>query len=108
MFSDNANPLLVEVAGQLTAGRALGLGSGEGGDAVWLARRGWRVTAVDVSPTALARTASKAGPVELLTWVPYGHFYGRVGPLAQLSRPARSSRRQLAKARSATSLMVHN
>jgi len=60
VFSGNANPLLVAVAGQLPAGRALDLGSGEGGDAVWLARRGWRVTAVDVSPTALARTASNA------------------------------------------------
>ncbi|UGQ12783.1 class I SAM-dependent methyltransferase [Yinghuangia sp. ASG 101] len=51
------NPRLVETAEALTPGRALDLGCGEGGDAVWLARRGWRVTAVDLSANALARTA---------------------------------------------------
>ena len=35
------------------------LGSGEGSDALWLARRGWRVTAVDVSATALARVVAR-------------------------------------------------
>ena len=56
--------VLREVAGPLEPGSALDLGCGEGGDAVWLATRGWRVTAVDVSETALKRTkehAAKAG-----------------------------------------------
>lgn len=57
-WSGAANPLLVEVVDGLTPGRALDLGCGEGGDAVWLARRGWRVTAVDISANALARTAA--------------------------------------------------
>jgi len=39
---------------------ALDLGAGHGGDAVWLATRGWSVTAVDVSATALARTDALA------------------------------------------------
>ena len=54
------NPLLAETAGRLTPGRALDLGCGEGGDAVWLAAQGWRVTAVDIAAGALARTAHHA------------------------------------------------
>ncbi|MYV96893.1 class I SAM-dependent methyltransferase [Streptomyces sp. SID3343] len=54
------NPLLAETADRLTPGRALDLGCGEGGDAVWLAVWGWQVTAVDIAPTALERTARHA------------------------------------------------
>lgn len=54
-------------------GRALDLGSGEGGDAVWLAEQGWTVTAVDISPTAVARgrDAARARGLEdqQITWV---------------------------------------
>ncbi|MBM2620300.1 class I SAM-dependent methyltransferase [Actinoplanes sp. LDG1-06] len=52
-WGGRANPLLVETAGGLTPGAALDLGCGGGGDALWLARQGWQVTAVDVSPTAV-------------------------------------------------------
>ncbi|RMB61754.1 class I SAM-dependent methyltransferase [Tessaracoccus antarcticus] len=38
-----------------TPGRALDLGSGIGGDALWLARRGWKITALDASRTAISR-----------------------------------------------------
>jgi SAM-dependent methyltransferase len=38
----------------------LDLGCGEGSDAVWLAERGWHVTAVDISQTALDRAAVDA------------------------------------------------
>jgi SAM-dependent methyltransferase len=48
--------LVVEVAG-LTPGRVLDVGCGEGADAVWLARSGWDVTAVEVSGVALTRAA---------------------------------------------------
>ncbi|MCS6853398.1 MAG: class I SAM-dependent methyltransferase [Elioraea sp.] len=41
-------------------GRALSLGEGEGRNAVWLARRGLSVTAVDFAPTALARAGALA------------------------------------------------
>ncbi|MDQ0754424.1 bifunctional 2-polyprenyl-6-hydroxyphenol methylase/3-demethylubiquinol 3-O-methyltransferase UbiG [Arthrobacter sp. B3I4] len=53
--------LVVEVAG-LMPGSALDVGAGEGADAVWLARRGWRVTAVDISSVALARAAAAVAP----------------------------------------------
>ncbi len=60
VFSGHTNPVLVEVAGLLRPGAALDLGCGEGGDAIWLARHGWRVTAVDVAATALERAAEHA------------------------------------------------
>ena len=60
VWSGRPNPQLVaEVAG-LAPGRALDVGSGEGADAVWLAERGWQVTAVDISTTALDRAAAHA------------------------------------------------
>ena len=60
VWSGRPNPVLVDVAGQERPGTALDLGCGEGGDAIWLARQGWRVTAVDVSATALDRAATDA------------------------------------------------
>ena len=60
VWSGRANATLVDVVQDLPPGTALDLGCGEGGDAVWLALRGWQVTAVDVSRTALQRTAEHA------------------------------------------------
>ncbi|OKK02991.1 class I SAM-dependent methyltransferase [Streptomyces sp. CB02400] len=54
------NPVLAETAVTLAPGAALDLGCGTGGDTLWLARRGWRVTAVDISPTAVERVADHA------------------------------------------------
>lgn len=48
-------PQLVAEVATLTPGAALEAGCGEGANAVWLAARGWRVTAVDVSATAVDR-----------------------------------------------------
>ncbi len=72
VWSGHANAALSAVAAGLTPGRALDLGAGEGGDALWLAERGWTVTGVDVSPTALARAevaAERASLRDRLTWV---------------------------------------
>ena len=60
LWSGRANPQLVAEAADLSPGRALDAGSGEGGDALWLAGRGWRVTAVDFSTVALGRAAAEA------------------------------------------------
>jgi len=66
VWSGRVNARLAEVAAELPAGRALDLGCGEGADALWLAEHGWRVTAVDVSATALRRAKEAAAQRDLL------------------------------------------
>jgi len=63
VFSGAPNGVLVAEVTDLPPGRALDVGCGEGGDALWLARRGWQVTAVDVSRTALRRGAAAGADV---------------------------------------------
>ena len=60
MWSGNPNGSLVAEVASLTPGRALDVGAGEGGDAVWLAEQGWQVTANDVSRRALDRVDAEA------------------------------------------------
>ena len=60
VWSGQPNPQLVTEVADLTPGSALDVGSGEGADAIWLARRGWTVTAVDISQVALTRGAANA------------------------------------------------
>jgi thioredoxin reductase/SAM-dependent methyltransferase len=60
MWSGNPNGTLVGEVSGLPAGRALDVGAGEGGDAVWLAEQGWAVTASDISRRALARVDVEA------------------------------------------------
>jgi len=64
-FSSEPNPLLVELASPLVAGRALDLAAGAGRNALWLARRGWQVTAVDFSRVGLERAAGRAAELGL-------------------------------------------
>src|SRR6201995_2223506 len=83
VWSGDPNPQLVAEVGGLEPGTALDVGSGEGGDVIWLARQGWQVTAADLSPGALRRSAAaaeQAGPevaaritwqqADLLHWAP--------------------------------------
>jgi SAM-dependent methyltransferase len=60
VWSGRVNVRLAELVEPMSPGRALDLGCGEGADAIWLAERGWHVTAVDISQTALDRAAADA------------------------------------------------
>lgn len=78
LWSGRPNPALVEEVTALAPGTALEAGCGEGADAIWLAREGWRVTGTDFSAQALARAADHtptdlAGPptwqqADIRTW----------------------------------------
>lgn len=60
LWSGKPNPYLVSESAGLTPGLALDAGAGEGADAIWLATRGWRVVAIDISAVALERAAAHA------------------------------------------------
>jgi SAM-dependent methyltransferase len=93
------NRFLVEVAEPLEPGRALDLACGAGRNAVWLAERGWRVTAVDYSSVALAAArelASERGveidwiEADAVRWEPPSRAYDLVCVLyLQLPPPER-------------------
>jgi len=74
--------LVAEVAG-LTPGRALDVGCGEGADAIWLARAGWMVTAIDISGVALDRARAAADRADaVVEWI--------CGDALQMALPASS------------------
>ena len=58
-FADH-DALLAKLVGGLQPGRALDLGCGSGGNAVWLAEHGWQVTAVDFSVVAVEKGRMRA------------------------------------------------
>jgi SAM-dependent methyltransferase len=60
VWSAEPNHWVVLLTEQLGPGTALDLGAGEGRNALWLAERGWRVTAVDFSAVAVDR--GRGGP----------------------------------------------
>jgi SAM-dependent methyltransferase len=55
LWGAEPNRLFAAVVGEWEPGRALDLAAGEGRNAIWLARKGWDVTAVDFSPVAVER-----------------------------------------------------
>ncbi len=61
MWSGRPNGRLVAEVADLTPGRALDVGCGEGADAIWLAQRGWTVTAIDISEVAVSRARDAGG-----------------------------------------------
>jgi 2-polyprenyl-3-methyl-5-hydroxy-6-metoxy-1,4-benzoquinol methylase len=61
---------LVAEVRDLAPGTALDAGCGEGAEAIWLAGRGWRVTAVDITAAALDRAREHArGTAGQIDWV---------------------------------------
>ncbi|WP_291885972.1 class I SAM-dependent methyltransferase [Cellulomonas sp.] len=73
VWSGDPNGALVAEVASLPPGRALDVGCGEGADAVWLASRGWAVTAIDVSAVALDRAEQHARDAGVdVTWVRTG------------------------------------
>jgi len=60
LWSGRPNGRLVAEVTALPPGRALDVGCGEGADAIWLARGGWTVTAIDISEVALGRARAAA------------------------------------------------
>jgi len=79
------NPHLGREITDLAPGTALDAGCGTGADAIWLARRGWQVTAADISAAALDQAAERAAgatgaervtwlEADLTTWAPADKF----------------------------------
>jgi SAM-dependent methyltransferase len=60
LWTAEPNLFLVTEVGDMAPGRALDLACGEGRNAVWLAERGWTVTAVDFSEVATGRARELA------------------------------------------------
>lgn len=91
LWSGQVNPQLVTEVADLQPGSALDVGCGEGADAIWLAGKGWQVTALDLSTVALERGAAHALVVsaevaqritwlhaDLTDWVPVAASYDLV------------------------------
>jgi tellurite methyltransferase len=51
--NEEPHPLVVQSISDLAPGQALDVACGAGRHAIWLAARGWQVTAVDYSPAAI-------------------------------------------------------
>ena len=64
-FPDPDDLLVAQIKG-LSPGRALELGCGMGSNAVWLAGRGWRVTAIDFSENARQLARERGVDVEFV------------------------------------------
>jgi SAM-dependent methyltransferase len=71
VWSLGPNQFVASELDALPPGRALDLACGEGRNALWLARRGWQVTALDFSAVAVERGRRLAGDLPLarpVTW----------------------------------------
>jgi len=68
VWSAEPNLFLPPLVAQLTPGTALDVACGEGRNALWLARQGWSVTAVDFSPVGIEKARQIAGDTDV-DWV---------------------------------------
>lgn len=71
LWSGHVNGSLTSEVASLVPGRALDVGCGEGADALWLAERGWQVTAIDVARVAIDRARAEAAnrSTDGITWI---------------------------------------
>ena len=97
MWSAGPNQFVEAELADLAPGRAVDLAAGEGRNAIWLARRGWQVTAVDFSQVALDKGRAIAGDLPIAwvcadatTWREEASY--EVGLLAYLQLPAEERR----------------
>jgi SAM-dependent methyltransferase len=75
VWSAGPNRFLAAEAADLPPGRALDLACGEGRNAIWLAERGWEVTAVDYAEAGVAKGRLRSPAIDfrvadLLEWEP--------------------------------------
>jgi SAM-dependent methyltransferase len=106
------NEHLINEAAQTVPGRALDAGCGAGTESIWLAARGWEVTAVDFSPAAIAKGRADAEATgtnaadrihwieaDLATWIPPSRQYDLVFSLyVHIAVPVPEMVRRLASA----------
>ena len=109
VWSAEPNRFVEAEAADLAPGRALDLAAGEGRNAIWLAERGWAVTAVDFSRVALEKAAELAASrdatietveADVTTYEPARGAFDLV-LIAYLQTPADDRARWLAHARDA-------
>ncbi|HLF62024.1 MAG TPA: class I SAM-dependent methyltransferase [Acidimicrobiia bacterium] len=75
LWSVTPNLFVADRLANMTPGRGLDLASGEGRNSIWLAERGWAMTAVDFSEVASGRGAAQSDLVrfvvaDVLEWEP--------------------------------------
>ncbi len=76
----NPSALVLETTASLPAGTALDAGMGNGRNAIYLARKGWKVTGVDLSEEAVRRAREEAARLKV-------EFDARVGDVEKMVLP---------------------
>lgn len=79
----NPSALVLETIANLPAGAALDAGMGNGRNAIYLARKGWKVTGVDLSEAAVRRSREEAARLKV-------EFDARVGDVEKMDLPRAS------------------
>lgn len=94
-----------DAVAEWSPGRALDIATGDGRNAIWLARKGWSVTAVDFSSEAISRGQAAAASEDVqvrwlvddaLGWEPDEQF--DLVSMLYLHLPAEQNRRMLQRA----------
>ncbi len=61
----NPSTLVLETSANLRPGAALDVGMGNGRNAIYLARKGWKVTGIDISPEAVKQAQQEAAKLKV-------------------------------------------